>query len=296
MESGLRQALATGGLISVAAVWGLTFVLVRWTVATVDPYQFLFLRFVVASIALALLFWRHLQRIDRSVLRSGTVLGIWLTACFIAQTEGLRFTTATNSALITCLYMVLIPIGVYAMTRKPLPWTSLAGIALAIPGSILLTSGSPSGVNRGDLITAIVPIAGAMHILLTGEYAKRHALVPLVLIQFICITAISGAVALFRGSLLDPLPPIGWFTVAFNAIFASCLGFTVQTAAQRVIDPTRAGIIFALEAVFGTLFGWWLGGEAFTTASFIGACLMAGGMIASEVRPLTRSLIDKVVT
>lgn len=291
-----RHIAAVAGLIAVASIWGLTFIFVKWTVASVDVYWFLFLRFVLASLLMAAFFSRHLLNIDRQTLRAGVILGVLLAAAFIAQTEGLRFTTATNSSLITCLYMVLVPVGMYVLLGRQVPPLAIAGIALAFPGSILLTSSGVAGANRGDLITAIVPITAALHIILTGEYAKRHALIPLVAIQFVCIALASGGVAAARGALFTPLPPIGWFTVVFNAVFASCAAFTIQTAAQRVIDPTRAGIIFSLEAVFGTLFGWWLGGEMLTAAAFAGACLMVSGMVISEIRPLTKGLLEKMVS
>ncbi|PJA21170.1 MAG: EamA family transporter, partial [Deltaproteobacteria bacterium CG_4_10_14_0_2_um_filter_43_8] len=59
-------------------------------------------------------------------------------------------------------------------------------------------------------------------------------------------------------------------------------------------DPTRAGVIFSLESVFGSYFGWLLGGETFTQLALFGAILMVMGMIISELKPVIRYLIDKI--
>ncbi len=291
----MRQAVAVLGILATTVIWGSTFILIRWTVAELDVAYFLFLRFSIAALVLLLLFPRRFRRLKRETIHAGIGLGVLLAAAFLAQTLGLRYTTASNSALITCLYMVLVPFFVLAYREEHPPWFSLLGIAIALPGAYLLTQYSFAGINRGDLITAFVPIVAAWHIVLTGRWGRRHPLVPLVALQFLTVAVICGAATIVTGGATLAIAPIGWATIIVTALFASCLAFIAMTAAQRVIDPTRAGVLFAMEAVFGALFGWWLGGETMTTLSFIGACLMVAGMVLSEVHALARGLIAKVV-
>jgi len=294
MKVTARQNLAVIGLLFVTAVWGSSFILVKWTIAEIDLYYFLFLRFFIASVLMAVTFHRRLKRMSFSTLKAGLVLGFFLTAVYVAQTEGLQYTTASNSALITGLYMVVIPFCCLIYPGRKPRLLSVVGIALALPGSYFLTQGSLAGINKGDVITFIVPFAAAWHIILTGEYTKKHPIVPIVIVQFIFATLVCGSMMIVRGTTFVPVPPIGWLTLVITAVFATCFAFLIQTAAQRYVDSTRTGIIFAMEAVFGALFGWWLGGEMMTQIAFVGACLMVSGMIISEIHPLARSLIDKV--
>ena len=113
--------------------------------------------------------------------------------------------------------------------------------------------------------------------------------------QFIFVSIMSGALALVKGEFTAEIPDIGWLTILITAVFATAFAFTVQTAAQRIVNPTRTGIVFAMEAVFGALFGFLIGGELMTHASFVGACLMVAGMFISEIRPIVRFAVDKIV-
>ena len=259
--SSTRQGLAIFGLLIVTAIWGSTFILVKWTVENLGVYYFLFLRFSLASVLLTLIFHKRIFNAERRTILAALSLSALMFIAFATQTEGLRLTTASNSALITGLYMVLIPIFSLIYPRRKPDTLALAGIALALPGLVLLTQYSFTGINSGDLITLVCAFACAWHIILTGEFATEHSLIPLVVFQFIFVSIMSGAVALVKGEFTAEIPDIGWLTILITAVFATAFAFTVQTAAQRIVNPTRTGIVFAMEAVFGALFGFLIGGE-----------------------------------
>lgn len=294
MDKKTKEILAAAGLLFVTAVWGLTFIYVKWTVAEIDVYYFIFLRFGIAALCLVIVFGRRALRIDAKTLRAGLILGFFLTAAYISQTEGLRYTTASNSAMITCLYMVLIPFCSYLYSRKLPSRMSAAGIILAVPGMYLLTQYSVAGINIGDVITVITAVAWVWHIIYAGEYSTRHSAIPLVVVQCSFTALVGLAVMLFRGAEFTHVSMQGWFTILVTAVFATCMGFILQLVAQRAIDPTRAGIIFSMEAVFGALFGWLIGGETMTSLAFAGACLMVIGMVVSEIHPIAKRIIERV--
>src|SRR3989338_10678792 len=131
MQRLYNPTVAVFALIMMTAIWGSTFTLVKWTVATVDVYAFVAQRFALATFIMALLFHRRLRFFTWNALKDGVILGLLLGIALIAQTEGLRFTTASNSSLITGLYMVVIPILSIRMTRERPTSCTIAGIALA---------------------------------------------------------------------------------------------------------------------------------------------------------------------
>jgi len=295
MRESTKQALAVFALLFVTAIWGSTFIFVKWTVAELDLYYFLFLRFFIASSFMCFFFYKKIKRMTFATLKAGIVLGIFLTGTYVAQTEGLQYTTASNAALITGLYMVVVPFCSIIYLKKKPTLFSWIGVSLALVGLFLLTQYSLTGINLGDVLVMLVPFTCAWHIVFTDKFTKDHSVAPLIVVQFIMATIVCGVMTLIRGSATMAIPMIGWYTLGITAIFATCLAFAVQTLVQRVIDPTRTGIIFAMEAVFGALFGYFVGGETMTTIAFVGACLMVGGMVISEIHPLTKHLIDKVV-
>jgi drug/metabolite transporter (DMT)-like permease len=295
LTSSSKQNLAIFGLLAITAIWGSTFILVKWTVESIGVYFFLFLRFTFATLLLILIFHRRMRTLSWHTIKASLLLSCLMFTVFATQTEGLRLTTASNSALITGLYMVLVPLFSLIYPRgRPDP-LAIVGIALALVGMILLTQYSFTGLNGGDLITIVTACACAWHIILTGQFATEHSIIPLVVYQFIFVSFFSLVATIITGQFTSHIPQIGWITIIITAVFATALAFTVQTAAQRIVNPTRTGIIFAMEAVFGALFGYLIGGELMTQLSFVGACLMVGGMFVSEIKPIVRFAIDKIV-
>lgn len=295
MNASSRQSLAVAGLLFVTFVWGLTFIYVKWTIAETGVYYFLFLRFFIAAVLMVILSGNKLRSIRIKTVGAGLLLGLFFSAAYISQTVGLLYTTASNSAMITGLYMVIVPFIAYFVSRRLPDMFPLIGIAIALPGLYLLTQYGFAGMNRGDLFTVVTAFSCALHIVLTGELTKRHPLVPLVMFQFIFTFLVSGAAMFFVGERMVRVSATGWFTVVFCAVFATCVAFIIQTAAQRVLDPSRVGVVFAMEAVFGALFGCLIGGEVMTALSLAGAGLMVAGMVISEVHSLAKGIMEKVV-
>jgi drug/metabolite transporter (DMT)-like permease len=282
-HAGKEQLAAAAALLLMTFFWGAAFLLVKMTIAEMNLYFFLFLRFGLASALMFLLFFRRNIAADRSTIASAFVLALFLAAAFIAQTEGLRFTSAANSALITCLYMVFIPLAGFLFQRVRVARASIAGALLAFAGMYLLTSGSLTGANRGDVITLLCAVASTWHFILTSRYSHRHRLVPLVSYQFLFTAVICGIVAAAQRGFTASVPAIGIATIALTAVFATVIAFLVQTRAQRILSPTRAGVICSMEAVFGACIPWAVGAERPTWLAALGAAMMVAGMIASEL-------------
>ena len=287
------QILAVFGLLLATVFWGSTFILVKWSVAAVDVYYFLFLRFSLAFLLLAIPFCRKLWTTPWKTWKPSLLLGGLLTIVYISQTEGLRFTTASNSALITGLYVVFVPLFLKFFFKIKSNRSSVLGALCSLIGLYLLTKYSFTGINVGDMVTLICSVACAWHIIFIGKFTKHHDMIALTMLQFLVVAVVCGILTLVKGTYTTSLPQVVWFSVGITALFCSVIVFLIQTAAQRVIDPTRAGIIFVMEAVFGALFAWWWGGEMLSSPAKLGAGLMVSGMLISELVRGTKQIRTK---
>jgi drug/metabolite transporter (DMT)-like permease len=283
MSSTRRQLLATVGLLCATFAWGAAFLLVKMTIAQMNLYFFLSLRFSLATLLMFLLFSRRIIAADRATIRAAFILSLFIAAAFITQTEGLRFTSVANSALITCLYMVFIPLFSFLFQGMRAEPSSVAGALFSFAGMYLLTSSSLTGINIGDFVTLLCAIVSAWHFILTGHYARRHPLVPLVAYQFLFTALFCGAIGAAQHGITVHVPPFGILTILLTAIFATVLAFLMQTFAQRVLSPTRAGVICSMEAVFGAAIPWTLGFEQPTLLAVVGGSMMVAGMLLSEL-------------
>ncbi len=277
----MQRLLATVALIGVTAVWGWTFVMVRDAVAVYGVVAFLALRFTVATVAIAP-FWG--RRLNRQTLRVGLGIGIVLAAGYLLQTWGLRFTTATNSGLITGLFVVLAPIADRLINGTRLPRTSAAAVLLSVIGMVLLTGRAPTSLAIGDLLTLGCAVAFGVHIALLSRYAPRYDAGALTAAQMISVAAVFA----LAWPATEPFtaPPLQvWHVIVITGLLASALGYYIQTAAQRHLSAARTAVILTLEPVFAGMFGFVLAGERLRALQWLGAALILSALLVAEVLP-----------
>ena len=278
-------------LLAVAAVWGLTFTAVQRALDSATPFAFLTARFLIAAAALALVFPRRAFRLTRRTVAAGVLIGVWLTAGYGLQTVGLLFTTASKSAFITGLSVVLTPLLSIAVSRRRPRSTSVGAVLLAAGGLYALTSPDAGGLNRGDVLTLGCALAFALHIVTTERVARHHDPVPLALAQIVTTALICSAL----GALLEkPRLVLTAWTVAALAVtgvLATALAFAVQMWAQRRTSATHVAVIFAAEPLFAALFAWLIQGQVLGLRGALGGALIVAAIVIAQagaaVRPAT---------
>ncbi|MEK7744758.1 MAG: DMT family transporter, partial [Elusimicrobiota bacterium] len=264
------------GLVYATLVWGATFIMVKDALAFVHPVALVGWRFLIAAACL-LPFALAKPRPGR-FLREGAVLGVWLLILYLAQTAGLKYTSASNSGFITGLFVLFVPALHFILSRRlPAAW-ELIPFAAAAAGLWLLTGGV-RGANRGDLLTLLAAAAYAAHVLSTDRYVRGDwDPVLLSFHQFWLTGAACLAASLAFGLPLSVDGTRAAGVVAFLALIPTLSAFFIQIAAQRHISPLKVSLIFTLEPVFAALFAWTLGGETFDGAKAAGGGLIVAAM------------------
>ena len=284
---------ADAALVTVAIIWGTTFVVVKQALADVSTLYFLFLRFSLASLCLVALFAPAFRKMPvREItqgLSAGACAGVFLWLGYILQTLGLRYTTAGNSGFLTGLYIVLVPlIGAVFLRRRP-AGREILGIVIATGGMSVMMLPSLTRnftINRGDLLTLACALAFAFHLLIVGYYSRRRKTEPLTLGQISCAAVLSGC-----SLRMEPLHIVWsravWIAILLTAIFATAAAFALQTWAQRYTTP-RTALIFALEPVIALGTAAAVGGEPVTLYAASGGALILAGICAVELKPSSR--------
>ncbi|GCE02786.1 EamA family transporter [Dictyobacter aurantiacus] len=102
-----KRWLSDGSLLLIAAIWGLTFVLVQDAIATLPPFSFVAIRFSWAALFLLPFLARKTREsatpvaISRwRILISGGVLGFFLFLGYSLQTFSLLYTTSGKSGFL----------------------------------------------------------------------------------------------------------------------------------------------------------------------------------------------------
>lgn len=282
----MRFSRATADLLllAVALLWGGTFVIVRDSVRVMPPLLLIGGRFLLALLALVLIFPRHL-RDWRANLRPGLLLAGLLMGGFVLQTYGLRYTTASTSGFITGLNVVFVALTVAAFRPGIPSRRTVLGVILATTGLACL-SWLPGGwqFGRGDWLTLACAVFFALHIVVTGLVAPGRDPVALTVIQFAAVTLASlGAHAVSGAGLVMPTAA-GWFALVYLGLAATAFAFLMQTAAQRHTPAVDTAIIFSTEPLFAAAIAV-LFGEKLTIQMLIGGGAIFAAMLLSVLGP-----------
>ena len=273
--------LALLALIAVTAVWGYTFVPMKDAVAVYPLFAFLAVRFLIAAVVLAAPAAPRLRSLGRQGWIAGTALGLLLALGYALQTAGLQRTTVSSAGFITGLYVVFTPLLGLLLFRTRVGAAVWVGVALAVAGLALL-SGVGAGAPAGDLLVLAGSAAYSLQIALMERYAPRYD--PVAFTQAEMIAAFGGfaTVAVALGQVEVPRGWTVWGALLVTGVFASALGFLVQTWAQRRISASRTAIAFAMEPVFAGIFGFWLAGDRLGAVGWAGCALIMAGIIVAE--------------
>jgi drug/metabolite transporter (DMT)-like permease len=282
------RRLAEVALIGIAAVWGLTFVMVQDAIAELPPLAFLAYRFVPAALLVAAFSWGALRCLGPQGWRAGLTMGIFLTAGYVFQTLGLQHTSASNAGFITGLFVVLTPLFGLLLFRISVGAVAWAAAGVSALGLFLLSGAGGDASLRGDGLVFLCACAFAVHILVTERAVRSHDVAALVAVQLGACGVFCLVVAALAGDLEAPRGATVWSALLVTSLVASALGFMVQSYAQRTISSARTALILAAEPAFAGLFGYVLAEDRLSAAGWAGAVLILLAIVAVDAVPRLR--------
>jgi len=200
---------------------------------------------------------------------------------YALQTAGLERTTVSSAGFITGLYVVFTPLLALLLFRTRVGVAVWIGVVLAALGLALL-SGVGAGDPLGDALVLGGSAAYSLQIVLMERYSPRFD--PVAFTQAEMLAAFGGfaVVAVALGQIELPRGWTVWGALLVTGIFASALGFLVQTWAQQRTSATRTALAFALEPVFAGIFGFWLAGDRLGAIGWAGCAVIMTGIVVAE--------------
>ena len=310
-----RNATAHLLMLAVVMLWGAMFVLIKVAMDVIAPQWFNAIRMMIAFACLALIYRKEFRRLTREAWIFGAAAGASLALGYVFQTQGLVYTTATNSAFITALVVVIVPIlaslpGLRPPGHNTPEWTAWAGALVALlgvalltlpenaPWTMLFTAGGKEGF--GNLLTLFCAVGFSLYVIALAHAAGRARFEQLILLQigFAMVFLTIGALimepvkmeslvqlAAPGGALRQPLVSI---SLVVAGVLATALAFGVQTWAQQVIPAANIAVILTLEPVFAWLTAFLVLKEKLKLRPGMGAILVLLGIVTAEILPRWR--------
>src|SRR5438105_8153548 len=278
-------------LFTMAMIWGINFVVVKYATHIFSPVAFTGLRVgTVAIFLVAFAFSRggfSVRRADVIALLLLGVLGNGLYQLFFVH--GVARTRAGNAALIVGAAPAFIALVSRARGLERVKKMTLAGIGLSVIGVALVIAGSARPSNGevtllGSVLVFFGVLSWTLYTVLLQPYTKRIQVV-----QLSAITMIGGAVPL----LVASTPAIiatdwshvgvgGWLALFYSSIVSMGIAYLFWYRGLRILGATRTAVYSNLQPIIALLVAWAFLGENPTIFQGVGAATIIAGVFLTR--------------
>ena len=273
MKSKLTLYIA---MISIAAVWGSSFVVMKDSLERQNVFSFLSSRFILAALLMVLYKPGVFRGLTKKFIYRGIIAGILLGSGYIFQTYGLTKTTVSNTGFITGLYLVFTPLISLIILKRHVLKIQWLAVVIATIGLFFISYNGVT-IGLGEILVLISAFIYGAHFVALGEWSDGKNTYALTFIQVVTVAALTSIFAFKDGFQIAPDSTV-WIAILYTAFFATFLGFLIQTKAQSVMSATVASVLLATETPFAVFFGLYFHSDPLTLRIITGGSLVMAAM------------------
>jgi len=274
-----KKRLAQILLVFVTLIWGATFIMVKDALNDAGPFAFGTLRFTIAGILTLVIVNKSIFTLTKTEIIGGLICGFCLFCGYAFQNFGLMQTSASKSAFITSVSVLMVPIILYLFNIQKIKMKVWFAVVLATIGLYFLLDPRGGMMNWGDILTFGCALGFAVHIIFQGYYVKKNVRVlPFFLVQAWVVVGLSFINSLLFEPIFAIWSPRLISALLVTGIAATFIAILLMIWAQQILNPSETAIIFSLEPVFATVFAIIFAGEILGLWGYIG-----GGLIVLAV-------------
>lgn len=278
----------------VPVLWGLAFPITHNAVAKIDAGTYAFLRSLIALIFISPFAIKYLFKVDKKLILFSLVFGFLIALQFVGQSNALRFLPSSATAFVISTNAILLIIFSSLLYRKIPNKIDVFAISLGVVGAFIILNPRLQEFNIGYGWAGLSALSISLSILLIGytsffkessDSDKRvsdsfrfiffHALFCVVFLSYYPL--VNG---IPKGLSLDI-----WLAVLYMGVFATVATTLIQIKFQNHVGNVRAALIYNLDVVFASIFGY-LNHETMTTTQLVGGAIIFLASIAHPVHTL----------
>lgn len=298
----LADKKKTAVLITVLAgfLWGTSFPAIKIGLQFVDPYTFVFLRFLIATFALLLmlLLTRKKLKYESFGKRSILFLGIINGVAYLLQYLGIAGTTASESSLLVNLSVVWVAILSAGIMRERLGIRKIAGIILSLFGVILLTTDTEIiSLGKSSVLANLLVVSAGFLWAVFIVYNKPlvsegnnvlRSMTWLMLFTMIPLLPILP----FSAAKFVTLPLNNWLAIFYTALICWVIPYYLWLEGLKHISAVTSSIVLLTEILVAMSISSIFLGEILPVPSALGGILVVLAIIivsmAEKTNPVSK--------
>lgn len=283
-------------LFSITLCWASSYIFIKNIPAGVSPFAYLTLTTGIASLILALVFFRKLREFNKETLGRSFMVAAIICGNLLLERSGISQIPASTASFVASLNIVFVPLLLLFFKQKPSS-NNVAGIVLILTG-LVFTSGIKAGgsVNRGVAIMVGACLFMAIYIIAVDRFTKKSD--PLLLgIGQMFFTASIGFI------LWIIEEPKTFWSISYSnellanifilAFFAKAYAYIMLMYSQKYASPISVTVISSTEPVVTMVLALLIPNsygqtELLTSGKLIGTLFIVVGAICAGTNFLSR--------
>jgi drug/metabolite transporter (DMT)-like permease len=241
-------------------------------------YRFGLAWVIVAAIMLyKTLSGRESLRVDRRQFLTLTALGILFILSSLTLYLSFHHMPAGVASTILFTYPVMTAAIMAIFFRERIRFATVASIALALAGVLLLYWGDPGGTlsTLGVVLVLVSALTYALYIIVVDKSPLAMSSFKInFFVLFYCAAGMALFALLSGQPLMVPPTPRAWLWVSWLALVPAIMALVMMVYAAKYIGSTPTAILGALEPTTAVLIGIFIFGEPFSVRLLIGIVLI----------------------
>jgi len=265
-------------VLCVVLIWAASFSVVKFGLREMGPLSFASVRFAAAAVFL--LVWVCIAEGRPTIRREDwlRVLLVGLTAIGVYQaffTVGLRYTTASNSALMLATIPAWTALFAAGSGQESVSRLQIVGILFSFEQFAMT-----SETLLGDALTIVAAALSGASTVLSKRLLLRYSSLRVMSMSMLCGTLFLVAISAPQIAAQDwtHLSSSTWLALAFSAVPAGGFAYVIWFKSIGEIGASRTVIYNNLIPPVAILIAVSVLGETFTPLQALGAVIVIGGV------------------
>ena len=290
MHRSTHHLMGLALVIAADLLWSTVFVASQVGLEYTNPYNLVFMRFLISSIPIVVVAAFYGQRLGLKGELSNRwtwLLGAVYAMGFLFQYMGQDMTSASDATLLSNLAPILIPfLSVLALRERLTPAHMIAS-AVSFIGLYFVAGFNPSAAPLSMLGYALLLLTSLSYALFT-VMGKKYGSAALgsSLAIILVITAILAPIAIaFGGFGTTPMtmPLSVWLAILYLAIPCTLVAIIIYLRGLASVGASEAGFLLLLQIIVGLILSTAILGDMLEPYQTLGAALIMIGLLIGLV-------------
>ncbi|MCX7950710.1 MAG: DMT family transporter [Clostridiales bacterium] len=287
----MRKYLPYLAGVTMAFIFGFSFIFSKAALETLSTFELLFLRFTTATITMSILILLGIVKVNLKGknLKPLILVAFWQPIIyFIMETKGLQYTTSSEAGVMMAFIPVLVAIlAAFLLDEKPskLQWVF---IAISVIGVISIVLGGGNFETKGQLKGIMFLLSAVFSAAMFNIYSRKasqdftpyettYSMMILGMVTF-------GLLYLIQGSLIGDLNIISKISskvvvsIFYLGVLSSVFAFLLVNYSLSKLPASQSSVFANLTTVVSVVAGITIRGESFELYKLVGAVMIVVGV------------------